>query len=77
MQKTWYTVATQNQTYDVKCKNIKAVEAAILAAERFSIYMHELVVSEYEYDKTCEDNKSLVDFCNAETFAIEYIKDRE
>ena len=72
MLKQWYTIETQDQGYNVKCKDIKAVKAAIKAAARLNIYIDELIVSEYELDKTCEDNKAIIDFCNAEVFILDY-----
>lgn len=72
MIKQWYTVTTQDQSYNVKCKDIKAVKTAIQAAEQLNIYIHELVVSEYEFDKICAYNESLIDFCNAEVFILDF-----
>ena len=69
--KTWYMVETEDQGYKVKCKDIKTVKVAIETAEQRNIYIHELTVSEYEFDKTCAYSESLIDFCNAEIFVLD------
>lgn len=65
---TWYIIETESQLYQVTCRDIEAVEEAVRVAKRLNIQIHELRVSEYGYEKRCEDNRALIDSCNAEVF---------
>lgn len=66
----WFTVSTEDKSFNRTCNNIAAVNRAIKEAERLKIEIYKLTVCEYEYDKICGNNESLVDFCNAEVFNL-------
>jgi len=73
--KNWYIVHTQDYDHEAgypkyheKCNNDKEIKESVEKAMKIGIPCWRLTISEYEYDKNCEDNQSFIDQCNAEIY---------